>query len=322
MAEVFDEENNVKEGQEDEEQQSIEAVSLKQILKLQSLARRWKARKQCLLKLETRYEKIYDPKRKKFFYYDIIKDLSSWKKPKLFKENDLTKISALYTKDEAANLIQKQFRRFNALRRVRMLFQKRIKIQNNRRTKITTFYNKVTKVSFSKLPNFMSGKLNYEYEIGRESQQTKGKLKKKKKNESESEESEEEGDEDFDEEEDKNSDAASSASDSSSVIQAKRRAARIHPRSPLCLSVCLSLSLSLTLSLSLSLDSPVRSKAQSLIDACEDRTDKKASLELNLSGLGATRFSSRIYDLGHLRRLVLSNNQLKRISREIKYLMR
>lgn len=64
-----------------------------------------------------------------------------------------------------------------------------------------------------------------------------------------------------------------------------------------------------------------RSKAQYLIDACEDRTDKKASLELNLSGIGASRFSSRIYDLSHLRRLILSNNKLTRISSEIKYLM-
>jgi Leucine-rich repeat (LRR) protein len=65
-----------------------------------------------------------------------------------------------------------------------------------------------------------------------------------------------------------------------------------------------------------------RSRAQLLIDACEDREDKKATLELNLSGIGATRFSSRIYDLVHLRRLVLSNNNLTKINTDIKFLVK
>lgn len=65
-----------------------------------------------------------------------------------------------------------------------------------------------------------------------------------------------------------------------------------------------------------------RSRAQILIDECEDREDKKATLELNLSGIGADRFSSRIYDLQHIKRLVLSNNKLTRINPDIKYLIK
>lgn len=59
-----------------------------------------------------------------------------------------------------------------------------------------------------------------------------------------------------------------------------------------------------------------------LIDECEDREDKKATLELNLSGIGASRFSSRIYDLQHLKRLILSNNKLTRLNPDIKYLIK
>jgi hypothetical protein len=245
------EEREKEENAEDEQKKQGEGtddfpLSLKQIIKLQSFLRRFKARKQCLLLLETRYEKIYDPKRKRHFYYDIIRDISSWKKPKLLKENDLQKISSLYTTDEALLMIQRQFRRVYALRRVRMLFQKRIKIKTDRRKKTTTFYNRATKVTFSKLPNFMKGKLNYDYEVmtEREEVSTKSK-KKKKKNESETDESEEEDEIDDGGEEENHSDneGASSASDSSSVIQAKRRAARVHPRSPSLDSISLSLDL-------------------------------------------------------------------------------
>jgi hypothetical protein len=243
------EEREKEENAEDEQKKQGEGtddfpLSLKQIIKLQSFLRRFKARKQCLLLLETRYEKIYDPKRKRHFYYDIIRDISSWKKPKLLKENDLQKISSLYTTDEALLMIQRQFRRVYALRRVRMLFQKRIKIKTDRRKKTTTFYNRATKVTFSKLPNFMKGKLNYDYEVMTEREEVSTKSKKKK-NESETDESEEEDEIDDGGEEENHSDneGASSASDSSSVIQAKRRAARVHPRSPSLDSISLSLDL-------------------------------------------------------------------------------
>lgn len=47
---------------------------------IQSLARRYIVRKTILQTLNERYEKIYDPKRKKFFYYDTRFDTSSWEK--------------------------------------------------------------------------------------------------------------------------------------------------------------------------------------------------------------------------------------------------
>jgi hypothetical protein len=300
------------EGKNDEtETDNSTNLSLLSVVKLQSCVRRFKARKECLQMIETRFEKIYDPKRKKYFYYDIIRDLSSWKKPKLLKDQDLTKVSSLYSQEEAVLLIQNFLRKISSLRKVRMLYQKRIKLKRDpRQKKLTTYYNKVTKQTISRLPGFMEGRLNYDYEINFEDDSKQKSNKKKKKNESESET---DSDEDLGNSDEGSrvgeEDGQSTDSDSSSVVRAKRIAARIHPRSLLFLFIT-------------SLTRNFRSKAQSLIDACEDRTDKKASLELNLSGIGATRFSSRIYDLSHLRRLVLSNNQLKRISPEIKYLMR
>lgn len=47
---------------------------------IQSLARRYFVRTKILQLLNERYEKIYDPKRKKYFYYDVHADISSWEK--------------------------------------------------------------------------------------------------------------------------------------------------------------------------------------------------------------------------------------------------
>ena len=61
-----------------------------------------------------------------------------------------------------------------------------------------------------------------------------------------------------------------------------------------------------------------RSKAQALVDAVEDGDND--ILELDLSFIGANRFTSRIYDLVDLVKLNLSHNNLKRISTDIQFL--
>jgi Leucine-rich repeat (LRR) protein len=53
------------------------------------------------------------------------------------------------------------------------------------------------------------------------------------------------------------------------------------------------------------------------VDAAEDDIHNTTSLDL--SGLGATRVTSRIYDMVELRDLNLSNNKLARISPNIQY---
>lgn len=220
------ENQTMKNEEEESNNETIEESTLQihSIVKLQSYLRKIRARKQIVDLLQTRYEKIYDPKRKKCFYYDIVRDISSWKKPKLLKDNDINKISSLYTPNEAAIIIQRQVRKSYALKRVRMLYQKRIKIQRISRHK-TAYYNKVTKETLDRLPNFMAGRLDYDYEINLGND----KAKKKKKNESESDESDEDDDDDqIESQEDE--DEKSSESDSSSVIREKRIAARVHPR--------------------------------------------------------------------------------------------
>jgi Leucine-rich repeat (LRR) protein len=59
------------------------------------------------------------------------------------------------------------------------------------------------------------------------------------------------------------------------------------------------------------------SKAQERVDTAED--DLRNTIALDLSGLGATRVTSRIYDLAELRELNLSHNKLARLSPNIQY---
>jgi Leucine-rich repeat (LRR) protein len=63
-----------------------------------------------------------------------------------------------------------------------------------------------------------------------------------------------------------------------------------------------------------------RSKAQLRVDQGED--DLHNTTYLDLSGLGATRLTSRIYDLVELKELNISDNKLNRISPNIQYLAR
>jgi Leucine-rich repeat (LRR) protein len=56
------------------------------------------------------------------------------------------------------------------------------------------------------------------------------------------------------------------------------------------------------------------------VDQGED--DLHNTTHLDLSGLGATRLTSRIYDLIELKELNISDNKLNRISPNIQYLAR
>lgn len=56
------------------------------------------------------------------------------------------------------------------------------------------------------------------------------------------------------------------------------------------------------------------------MDAAED--DLHNTQQLDLSGLGASRVTSRIYDLIELRELNLSHNKLTRISPNVQYFER
>jgi hypothetical protein len=66
----------------------------------------------------SKFEKIYDPKRKRFYYYNIDADTSSWKKPPMLLYSDIFDVSPSYTPDHAAIIIQRSLWRRAALRRV------------------------------------------------------------------------------------------------------------------------------------------------------------------------------------------------------------
>lgn len=61
----------------------------------------------------------------------------------------------------------------------------------------------------------------------------------------------------------------------------------------------------------------IRSKAQNRVDHGEDHLHETTALDM--SGLGAARITSRIYDLVELRELNISCNKLTRISPNIQY---
>ena len=91
-----------------------------------------------------RFEKIYDPIRKRYYYYDRDLDVSSWWKPVLLRNSDLP-VAPTYTEPgkyshssiltkyslnrspEACVKIQGQIRRKLALKRVRLLYQTVVK---------------------------------------------------------------------------------------------------------------------------------------------------------------------------------------------------
>lgn len=69
-------------------------------VKIQSIARMIIIRSRILKQLNERYEKIYDPRRERYYYYDKVLDKSSWGKPLLLLKSDIIKISPTYVEGE------------------------------------------------------------------------------------------------------------------------------------------------------------------------------------------------------------------------------
>jgi hypothetical protein len=131
------------------------------VVKVQSLVRRFLTRLKALKATYERYEKIWDPKRKKFYYYDKLKDKSSWIKPVLLLRHDLSDIAPTYLPEQAVKKVQSYIRKFNALKRVRLLYQAAVEITIDEETGKRTYYNPRSGRSAHKLPAFMKGRLDY-----------------------------------------------------------------------------------------------------------------------------------------------------------------
>jgi hypothetical protein len=183
------------------------------IIKVQKLIRKFVAKCKMAKMIEDSYEKIYDPKRKKYFYYNRVTDISSWKKPLLLKTGDLKQIHHLYTPDQAALMVQRQFWRMKALIRVRLMFQQICTEIKDESTNGVYYYNSKTSTSFWELPSFMNGRLDYKY--------------KDKNNQNENENNGSEGGSQGDEDSDDDSDEDS---EDSEIEREKRRLNRKYPR--------------------------------------------------------------------------------------------
>ena len=132
------------------------------IMKMQATARRFLQRSKIYKSIAGRYEKILDPKRKRYYYYDVLKDASSWHKPRLLLKFDL-EVAPTYTTDQGALFIQKHFWRLAALRRVRKLYKEAVIATKDEKSGDTYYFNPMSGMTFWELPKFMGGKLDWKY---------------------------------------------------------------------------------------------------------------------------------------------------------------
>jgi Leucine-rich repeat (LRR) protein len=264
------------------------------LLKIQALARRFLERCRILKQINARYEKIYDPIKKRYYYYDTTTDSSSWFKPVLLLNNDILIIAPTYTKDEAAIKLQCLFRLKNAIKRVRKLYESVVVGSIDNSSGLTYYYNTMNGSSSWELPLFMGGKLHHQFEKLKKSQSKKKGF-----------------DTDIDE-------SDSDASLDSKEIREKKRLARKYPRyDQFNYLIVLFIYFFLYIYALFFLNS---SKVQQIVDVGVDNIDD--TKELNLSHIGSTRFSSRIYDCSYLQILNISHNKLKRISTDIHYFIK
>lgn len=240
----------------------------------QKFVRRFIARCRIHRLISARFEKIWDPRRQQFYYYDSVSDTSSWSRPQLLGNHDIKEVAPTYTRDEASIMIQRQLLRRVSLRRVRMLYPTVILATLDEGSNSYYYYNPRTAFTSWELPKFMGGKLTYEYD----------KLPKTVRWGIDGIIGDSNSDSDADD---------SDVSVESAVVRQRRRERRKFPRS----------------------------KSQKLIDNVEDNFLTVKSL--NLSNVGCSRITSRLYDMTNLTSLVLSHNQLgPRLSTNIQYLIK
>ena len=146
--------------------QLIQEAFLKHVILVQRNVRRFIQRCRIHEYIAAKYEKIYDPKRHIYYYYNIQSDKSSWKKPRLLLYSDIFVISPTYTLDEAATMIQRQARRKQALKAVRILYKSVVSEAIDASSGKPYYYSKKSGETFWKLPAFMNGIYDHNYKEG------------------------------------------------------------------------------------------------------------------------------------------------------------
>jgi hypothetical protein len=131
-------------------------------IKVQALIRRFIVRRRELKKVFDRFEKIYDPKRKRYYYYDKTTNSSSWLKPPLLTGGlDIPEVAPTYSPEQAALKIQTKIRQFLARQKVRLIYQTVLTTITDWKLGKVSYYNPQTGASFDKLPKFMNGRMDY-----------------------------------------------------------------------------------------------------------------------------------------------------------------
>ena len=73
-------------------------------IKLQSIVRMILVRSRIIKQINERYEKIFDPRRQRYYYYDRINDTSSWGKPLLLRNSDIKIVSPTFIDESALKM--------------------------------------------------------------------------------------------------------------------------------------------------------------------------------------------------------------------------
>lgn len=186
-------------------------------IKLQSMCRRFIVRSRVVKTINDEYERIFDPKRKQFYYYNKRTDKSTWIKPALLLNNDLA-VAPTYTDNQAAAKIQRMVRFHMAQLKVRILYQDVLSRSIDESSGYPYYFNPLTGVTMWDLPSFMNGRLDYNRKA----------IRKVKKSTQDGNEDGSRSGEDDDSGND--SEESEGLSEDSETLRAKRRAKRKYPR--------------------------------------------------------------------------------------------
>ena len=151
-----EEEEEVVEQDENEQELKISCV-----IKLQACMRRFLQRSAVLKSMRKRFEKILDPKTGKYYYYDTIKDRSTWIKPSIFLADDVLAVAPTYLNDQAATFIQNAIRRYFCKKKARGVFKSKVVQFTDDGSKLTYFFNPNSMRTYYDLPRFMNDIYDY-----------------------------------------------------------------------------------------------------------------------------------------------------------------
>lgn len=128
-------------------------------VRVQALARRFLVRISVLKLLRERWEKAYDPRRRRYYYFDTKQGTSKWRKPRLLWAHDIAEIAPTYPPAQAAILIQRQWRAWVARLTVATLYGETVRLLVDDQSGCEYWYNLHTGAAAWELPQFMTARV-------------------------------------------------------------------------------------------------------------------------------------------------------------------